>query len=214
MYVKRTVGVIIFVCDLAVSGKQRKTRNELQTLFERVARGRPVGALVIRIKAQNAAREHVHHVRRGVFHDDVAHEIRGQGAKIAEHFRETRQLFGVGQFSEKQEIRRLFKAESAALVKAVHQIVDIDTAVKKLAVAGDLVAVGVLFEGVDLRDLGKPADNSVTVHVPQSALDVVFFVKLRIDRAALEAQLGKPRYLLTMLFLQCLLIFFIIHPLS
>ena len=211
MYKQRTVRVVIVVRVLAVYRQKRKTRYKLHALPERITGRRPVWTPVVGIKAEHTPRKHIHHIRRGILHYYIAHEIGRQRAVIAEHFIKARQLVHGGKRSEKQQIRRFLKAESPSSAQPFHQVVDVHAAVEKLAFAGRLVPVLVHFESVYLGNFRKSANHTVAVQVAQTALYVVFFVEPGIYRAFTRAQFRKPRYLRAMLFLQRFLIFLIIH---
>ena len=177
VYDEATVRVVVRVHLIAVGGEQGKLRDELYALSEYVGDRDIVGAFVVAVQGEHAARDDVHHVRGRCFHDYVAHETFGQSAELAQHFVEVFQLLFVGQFAEEEQIDRFLKAETLFFHEAAHEILNGDAAVIQLAGALDAVAVLVELVGVDLAYLGESGDDARAVNVAQSAFYVVFFVK-------------------------------------
>ena len=79
---ERGVRMVVLVRLLRIDGEQGELGDELQGLAQNVAFGDVVRFRVVRIEGKHAAGEHIHHVFRGGFHDDVPHEGGGKGAEI------------------------------------------------------------------------------------------------------------------------------------
>ncbi len=89
---KAVVGVfIVHVGLIAVNGKLREQRNHFDALAQHIFKRGVVRLFVIGVKRQHAARQGVHHVEARRLHDDVAHEIRRQGAVAEQQVFETPQ---------------------------------------------------------------------------------------------------------------------------
>ena len=83
----------------------------------------------------------------------------------------------IGQFSEKQEINGLLKAEAVVLHKSCNKAFNVIATVKKLSLAGHLYSVHRLFRN-DLGYLGKTCKNAFTLKVAQSAEYLMVDIKL------------------------------------
>ena len=182
--------MVVTVRFLAVYRQKRELRDELQGLAQDVLFGNVVRLGVVRIQAQYAPGKHVHHVLRRGFHDDVAHERRGERAEIREDLAKSFQLRFCRQMPEQEQVSRLFEVEPSAR-RAFHEIADIVAAVIELPVNGDLVAVLVLAESDDFRDLRKPADDAVAVDVAEPSFHVVLFIEPGIDDVAFARHFGQ-----------------------
>ena len=169
---------------VAVYGEQGELRDELQRLAQYVFLGYVVGFGIVRIEGKDAPREHVHHIARRGFHNDIPHERGGKGAEIGKDLAESFQLALRRQMPEQKQIGRFLEIEAPALF-AFDEFADVDAAVVKLPVCGDLVPVRVFSERNDLRNFRQTAYDAVAVDIAQSPLYVVFFVKFGVDDVAL-----------------------------
>ena len=82
------------------------------------------------------------------------------------------QLFLRGQFTEQQQIGRLFKGKTAA-GRSPDQVLDIIAAVKQLAVRRLFHAVHIL-KGADIGNIRQTRQHALAVFVAQARLDAKF----------------------------------------
>ena len=66
------------------------------------------------------------------------------------------------------------------VTKIINDIHDIDALIIESSVTGNLVTVNDI-KSNDIRNLGKTRKNSLTVGITKTALNIILFVKFRID---------------------------------
>ena len=122
----------------------------------------------------------------GRLHDDVAGEVGGHGAALAQHAAELVQLFLGGQLAEQQQVARFLKGEAAAR-RAADKVLDVVAAVKQLAVGRLLDAVHIL-EGADIGDIGQARQHALAVFVAQARFNAKLLVQVLADAVVFGAQ--------------------------
>ena len=173
--------MIVHLGGIVVANQQREFRNQLDALTKHIRKADIIRLVVIGIKHQHAARECVHNILAGLFHNHVTQEIGGNAAVTSEQFSELGKRVSIGQLSEKQQVGRLLKAEAISGNEAGDQVFDIDAAVEQFAGTGNERAVRQLLFRGDFGNLGQAGQNTVAVEVAQSALDAVGIVQRGVD---------------------------------
>ena len=102
MDVHAAAALIMVVGVVGIDRDQREDRHQHEALAQDVGQRQVVGAVVVGREGQDAAREHVHHVVGGRFHDNVADEIGRQRAPAGEQLAEPAVLLLVGEPPENQ----------------------------------------------------------------------------------------------------------------
>ena len=150
--------------------------------------------LIVGIECEDAAGQRVHHVLAGSLHDDVPHKVDGERPVACQQFLELGKLFFGGKFSEQKEVDDLLKREVVVFREALDERFHIVSAVAEDAVDLCVDAVDDLV-APDFGDLRKAGQDTFTVAVAQSALDVVLGIESRIDLTVFDRALRKFLYL-------------------
>ena len=177
---------VVVVGVVAVHRQHGEDACQLDALAQHVGGGKVCGQRVVGGQGQHAAGHGVHDVVAGCLHDDVAGEVGGHGAALAQHAAELVQLFLGGQLAEQQQVARFLKGEAAAC-RAADKVLDVVAAVKQLAVGGLLDAVHIL-EGADIGDIGQARQHALAVFVAQARLHPELAVEVLGDAVVLGAQ--------------------------
>lgn len=172
--------LIIAACAMAVDGKQGELCDELEGLAQDVFDVERVGGIVERIEIEHAAREHIHDVGRGRFHDDVAHKGLRQFAQIGKQGGKIGKLFFGGENAEEEKVYGFFKTETVFLDAVGDDVAHVDAAVEKFPVDFRFYAVNDS-GSVDFGHFCQPAQNARALTVAQAAFDVVHVIQSRID---------------------------------
>ena len=189
VYVKAVVVDEVVVRVIAVDSQHREHAHQPKALAYHVVDADVVKLLVIARKREHAALQTHHHILARRLEDDVLGEIARQFAHLGKQRLELLKLFFVGQFAQDEQIGDLFKPEPVVLDQPVHEVVDAVSAIVKLAVARDMLALGVLLVGHDLGDVGDAGDDALPRLVAQTALDVVLLVQRGVERIVAPADL-------------------------
>ena len=178
--------LVVVVGVVAVHRQQREFADQLDTLAQRVGHGGVLGVPVVGGQRQYAARHGVHDIVAGRLHDDIAGEIGGQRAALADQLRKLALLRLVGQLAHQQQVGDALKAQ-LVLAQLPDQLLDAVAAVPQLAVAGRLFAVHHA-RGHDLGDVGQARQHAVAVLVAQALVHAVLVVQPRRDAVVLPAR--------------------------
>ena len=100
------------------------------------------------------------------------------------------QFARVRKLARQKKIGRLFKPEALVCKDAAHKFVDIVAAVIQFPFHRDAFAVHFVHR-LDLGDLCKPRQDALSVQIAKSLLDVVLFIKFRIDPTGVRALTRK-----------------------
>ena len=188
--------VVVVVGLVAVDRQQREERDKLEALAQHVGDADVVGAVVVGIEGEHAAREGVHHVAARRLHDDVAHKAGRKRAVTGEQGREILQLPFAGKLPEEQQVDGFLETKPLFADESGDEVLDVDAVVEELALTGDGRTALVHHAGLDFGDLGESRKHALAVDVAQAAFHVQFLIQRGVNGAALPAELGKVQYFL------------------
>ena len=178
-----------------IYGKRRKHGGKLQTLAQHVRHSGIVRIVVVGIEGKDTARENVHHILAGRLHDHITDEGGRQAPTFREQLPEPRQLHGVWQLGEQQQIERLLKSKPVVREKSVDQRAHVDTAVIELPLARKLFPVRTALFRLDPGDLRQSRDHAVAVEIAQTAVHVMLSIHFRDNVVVLAGFLRKLLYI-------------------
>ena len=172
--------VIMVVHTVAIGGNHREAGNELQALTHHIGEGGIVGMVIVGVEGEHRAREAIHHVVGWGLHNNIAHKAVWERAVIIELLREETQAAGARQLASEEEVGDFLKTVAFFLNNAAHQILHIVAAVVEMALARHTLAIN-RFVSLYVGHLGDASHNTMAIDVAQTALDIVFFIKLRVN---------------------------------
>ena len=187
--VHAAVALIVVVGVVAVDRQHREHADQLDALFQLGLQVGLADVVVIAGQRQHAARQRVHQVVAGRFHDNVAHKVGGQVAALHQAVLEGLKLVFIGQVAQQKQVGRFLKGVAFA-AQAADQVVHIVAAVPQLAVAGDFLAVPVL-ERINAGNIRDARQHALAVLVAQAPFDVVLGEQRRFHTVVVHAFLCK-----------------------
>ena len=185
--VHAAAALVVIVGVIGIHRQHRKDRNQHQALPQHVGQADIIRIAVVGCQREHTARQAVHHVAGRCFHDDIAGEIGRQRAALCQQRLEVAQPLCIRQLAEQEQVRSFLVALAAVPNKALHQILNADAAVVQLALTGHHFPVP-LFARDDVRNVGQARQHALSVHIAQTALDIILPVQLCIDAAVRAAQ--------------------------